>query len=187
LNDEAPAVPDPEYKVVVTGPGMEVERQISESVALSILSVVMGGGRGAASRGTGADEPSERIERGSRGLGMSEGEFLEESGAKKNFQKVTALGYFIEEELQQESFTRNDVREAFDRAREPMPGNFARDFGVAVEATFIAEVRGSNDQFHLTSTGRKAVAAKFSKEVAPRTRRRRKPKASGNGEGKAAE
>jgi hypothetical protein len=119
---------------------------------------------------------------------MSEGEFLEESGAKKNFEKITALGLYIEDELGAESFSRNDVREAFERAREPMPGNFARDFGNAIEAKWIAEVRGSKDVFHVTSTGRKAVVAKFSKDVAAsRPRRRRKSKASTNGEDKAAE
>jgi hypothetical protein len=188
MNDETPSPPEPEYKVVVTGPGMSVERPITETVALSILSVVMGGGRAPTVRSAGDhDDDAARPQRGSGGLG-SEGEFLEESGAKKNFEKITALGFYIEDEIGQDSFTRNDVREAFERAREPMPGNFARDFAIAIEAKWIAEIRGSSDQFHVTTTGRKAVVAQFSKDVtASRPRRRRRSKASTNGEEKAAE
>lgn len=190
MNDEVPTpLPDPEYKIVVTGPGLSVERKITEPVALSILSVVMGGGsRTGVLPGADTEDGVSRRLPTPLGHGMSEGEFLADSGAKKNFEKITALGAFIEDEIGQDSFTRNDVREAFERAREPMPGNFARDFAVAAEAKWIAEIRGSNDLFRLTSTGRKAIDAKFSKDVAAtRPRRRKKSKAASNGEDKASE
>lgn len=179
MEDDTPV---PSYRLTLTGGGLNLERQIGESEALSIVSIVMGGRRGDAPLRDGGSTTSDAP------TGLTEGEYLEQSGADKYPEKMLALGAYIEDELGQVSFTRNDVREAFERAREPLPGNFARDFGVALSNRWIAEVRGSKDDFHVTGTGKKIVNAKFAADARPTTRPRRRRRARpGNGDGQADE
>lgn len=175
------------YTLKLTGGGVTFERQVAEAEALAVLSIVMGGRR--------LDAPVRDGIRGteSTGLsatptGLSEGEYLEQSGADKNSERILALGAYLEDELGQQSFTRSDVREAFDRAREPLPGNFARDFALAASNRWLSEVRGSDGDFRLTGTGRKLVEARFVGDTRPsgRSRRRRRSRA-GNGDAQAEE
>jgi hypothetical protein len=75
-------------------------------------------------------------------------EALDVSGAKKNPEKIVALGQYV---LQDggETFKVEDVKAQFRRARETPPGNFSRDLGVAVKEGWIAQ--GENDEYYITN------------------------------------
>ena len=175
------------YTLKLTGGGVTVERELGEAEALSILSIVMGGRRLDAPVRDGALATGSAASPGTP-TGLTEGEYLEQSGADKYPEKIVALGAYLEDELGQQSFTRSDVREAFERAREPLPGNFARDFSVAASNRWISEVRNSDGDFRLTTTGRKLVQARFVGDARPsgRSRRKRRSKA-GQGDAQADE
>ncbi|OII00515.1 hypothetical protein [Curtobacterium sp. MCBA15_005] len=70
------------------------------------------------------------------------------SGAKRNPEKIVALGAFV---LQDggDTFKAEDVKAQFRRARENAPGNFSRDLSQAVSAGWIAE-EGAGE-FYLTT------------------------------------
>lgn len=157
------------YQLHLTGSGLSVEREISEAVALSILSVVMGG-PAVAPRLAGPSRQSGVAHSAGASTGMSDGEFLADSGAKRYPDKIVALGVYLRNEHGQESFTREDIKEAYQRAGEAIPKNFGRDFTWAISNKWIAPVIGSSSDFRVTTTGDQAVSAKFSPEVLAKTR-----------------
>ena len=55
---------------------------------------------------------------------------------------------------------RADVGARYRDARLPPPGNLPRDFAKAIRKGFLAPVRGNNDQFYVTRTGRTLLDSK---------------------------
>ena len=62
----------------------------------------------------------------------------------------------------QADFSRDDIRSRFITAREPTPGNFPRDFAVALKNGWIAEVHGKKNRFYVTAKGAQAINNNFS-------------------------
>lgn len=161
---------EPTYKLSLKGEGITVEREVSGDVARDIIAVVMGGG--VAFRGPRPPTPS-----GARGGGgMSIREFIDEAGAKKNPQIVTAIGQFLVDREGQDRFTRTDVKARFAQAGEPTPANIGRDVALAVTSGWIAE--NPRNQFYVTDSGRRAIEARFEGQKIRRPRRRAGKKAS---------
>ncbi|MDQ8043517.1 MAG: hypothetical protein REI11_02860 [Patulibacter sp.] len=73
---------------------------------------------------------------------------IEVSGAKKNPEKIVALGAYVLLDGG-ETFKAEDVKGQFRRARETAPGNFSRDLSAAVTAGWIAE--DSPGEYYLTN------------------------------------
>ena len=75
-------------------------------------------------------------------------EAIDKSGAKKNPEKIVALGAYV---LQDggETFKAEDVKAQFRRARETAPGNFPRDLSLAISNGWIAE--DAPGEFYLTN------------------------------------
>ncbi len=65
-------------------------------------------------------------------------EALDLSNAKTNPEKIVALGEYVLQDGGQ-TFKVEDVKAAFRRARETVPGNLSRDLSLAVQAGWIAE------------------------------------------------
>jgi hypothetical protein len=95
---------------------------------------------------------------------------LQVTGAKTNVEKIVALaGYFTQAESTS-SFTVNDVRQAFRRAREPLPGNLNRDVESAIKAGLLAESE-TRGEFYLTRHGDEALQTGFAVPGRPRSAR----------------
>jgi hypothetical protein len=157
-------VASPKYKLSLTGEGITVERDVSGDVARDIIALVMGGT--VTSRGTRQTTPS-----GPKGAtGKSIREFIDETGAKKNPQIVTAIGQYLIDQEGQERFTRTEVKARFAQAGEPTPANIHRDFALAVTSGWIAE--NPRNEFYVTDSGRRAIEARFEGQKIRRPRRR---------------
>ncbi len=106
-DDDSSAAATVTYELRLTGGGVAVERQVSEAQALQIVSLVMGGEP--APRAASTAPPSSRAtHRGS--LATTVGEYLDEVEAKRNPDKIVAIGAFLVDHLGKESSTREEVK-----------------------------------------------------------------------------
>ena len=160
------ATEGPTYKLSLKGKGITVEQDVPADVARDIIAVVMGGGAG--TRGPRPTAPSAGAPRTAAGVSVRE--FIDESGAQRNPQIVTAIGLYLMDHEGQERFTRSEVKNKFSQAGEPTPSNIGRDVALAVSSSWIAE--NPRNQFYVTDTGRRAIEAKFEGQKIRRPRRR---------------
>lgn len=157
------------YSISIRGTNFEMDREIEEPAALSVISLLMGGrpmaGAGPASvvkSARQAETPT--IDEGSGAHALSPGEFLSEVEAKRNPDKIVALAEYLR--LNGDStFSKDEIKDLFQAAHEPQPANFPRDFNAAAEAKLIAPVQGEKDAFYVTNTGQKAVGNRFPPEM----------------------
>jgi len=99
-------------------------------------------------------------------------EFLNTSSAKRNPDKITAIAIYLRDHLDRETFSRDDVKGLFRKAGEPVPGNYARDFAVAVSSGWIAEDHNTSGEYYVTNSGEEALAEGFQAKPT-RTKRKR--------------
>lgn len=170
-----------EYQLSLTGAGVTIQRDIPEDVALNIVALVMGG---RVSGGRPDVRGVSRVAAPVPSSGATAGEFLTDTGAKRNPDKIAALAVYMTDELGQETFSRDDIRRMFQQAGDPIPGNFTRDFTWAIRNRWIGSVIGSSSEYRVTNKGREAVDQKFSAAVLagsrqPSGKRRRQRKADG--------
>lgn len=166
MEDEKATAPD--YQLTLKGNGITIDRSISEDMAAGVIAVLMGS-RPVAIRGVGQSGATASAARPPAGS-LTAGEFVMESGAKRNPDKIAAFGVFLIDQVGNESFTREEMRQTFQRAGEPIPANFPRDFGWAIRNKWISAVIGSPNEYVITNAAREAVRNKFSKEVRATTR-----------------
>lgn len=89
-------------------------------------------------------------------------EALEDSGAKTNAEKIVAFAGTVLDEGQKETFTLEDVRPLFRRAREITPKNLSRDLDGAIRANWVAEGDEKGD-YYLTKKALEVLETGFSK------------------------
>ena len=176
--ETASAAPESEYELILKGNGVTIERKVPESVALSVIALVMGGAPAHTPlqrRSSAADAP---LGGRAAGLGVTVGEFMTAVEAKRNPDKILAFGAYLMDEMSRETFTRDEVKSMFQRAAEPVPGNFHRDFTWAVSNRWLGEQADAPGAYYVTATGRKALERKFAAEVkaASKLPRRRRPR-----------
>nr|CAD6615030.1 hypothetical protein RTCK_02748 [Rhizobium sp. TCK] len=146
-----------EFTLILSGDGIDVRRSVTPQKAALILSIVMGGdGVPPAGLSDGASatipSPPERL---------SLREFLDEVGAKKKSEQIVAIGHYMALHEGEPSFTRDQVKERFRVAREPIPANLPRDFGTALSAGLIAEDHKAPGQYYVTKSGFRAIEGRF--------------------------
>lgn len=176
------------YTVSIKGNGVVVEKSVPAEVARRVINALMAGAfsESASMSGKRSDAASAT---GSEARRISLREFLEESSARRNPDKIITIAEFVRQFEDKELFTREDIRGRFRLAGEAAPANFPRDFTWAVKNGWIAEDAKSPNSFYVTQTGRNAIANRFSSEVKkgtpqPTARRRpRKAKLMRNSEG----
>ena len=147
-----------QYKLTLTGEGIKLDKEIPEFLASQIISLVMGG------------YPTETSGIATRKLPPSGGrlslrEYMDDTGARRNAEKIVAIGAYLMLNLNQESFTKKEVKLQFKNAAEPVPGNYARDFDWAVSNGWLAPSVGSHRDYYVTKKGLEAIANKFSDEI----------------------
>jgi hypothetical protein len=147
------------FSLRLSGEGINIEQEIDQRVAVQVIQVVMGGGAptvtGLSSVGSKGDV------RSADGVPLSLREYLDKIGASKKPEQITTIAHFICDYERQDDFSREDVRSRFLTAREPLPGNFGRDFAVALTRGWIAEVHGKKNRFYVTARGVQAINNKF--------------------------
>lgn len=146
------------FALRLTGEGINIEQEVDQRAALQVLQIVMGGGLNLASLGAGATDNA----RSKDAVSLSLREYLDKIGASKKPDQITTIAHYACEYEKQEDFDREDIRSRFLTAREPLPGNFGRDFGVALKNGWLAEVHGKKNRFYVTAKGVQAINSNFS-------------------------
>jgi hypothetical protein len=159
----------PTLKLSLRGEGISFDREISQDEAARVIGLVLGGAAGFAS--------GEKSRIGTGSAATSIREFLDGVGAKTNTKKILAIGQFLIEHGGKESFTREEVRGEFRRAKESFPANYPRDFNSTIGSGWIAEVHGSPGEYYVTRKGSEALETGNSKsDGVARSRSRRQSK-----------
>ncbi len=167
------------FSVSVVGPGVTIEKKVSQTQASEIINFLMTGKAPSSAPATAAGGSNSPV-------GSSNGaaahtrrtslrEFLDDHEATRNPDKITAIGAYLEQVEGKDGFTRDDVRLKFRSAGESAPGNYGRDFSWAMQSGWIAEDPQNAGTFFVTKKGRAAIDAKFSRDVQkPQDRRFRR-------------
>lgn len=160
MTDQVPA----KIHLSLTGAGVTIEKDIEESLAAAIISIVMGGSAMplvSAPAVTAGLQPnhhpiSERL---------SLREYLDDVGAVRYPDKIVAIGRYMADHEQRDTFTRDDIKSRFKSAGEAQPGNFARDFSVTLKSGWIAEDNAASGTFYVTKKGKDVIAGGFAAEL----------------------
>ena len=152
------------YSVTIKGKGLSLDQGVSRDVALRIVNLVLAGSAAPPTElSTGATH-GHAGSADSSAEGVSIGEFIEQVGAKRNPDKITAMGVFLKDNGQ-DRFTSEELRPLFQEAGEKTPGNFSRDVRWAQTAKWIAPAAGDPNSLYVTRKGEKAVRDGFPDEV----------------------
>jgi len=160
----------PVFTLSLSGGGLSFTQQISAEQLAGVMALALGvsspsPAKTGAGGGSGGSVQAKSTER------LSLREYLDASDAKKIPEKIVAIALFLNEHEGAEMFSRDDIKSRFRSAGESQPGNFPRDFGVAVSSGWIAEDHAARGSFYVTKTGRGAVESRFAADVARIQRR----------------
>jgi hypothetical protein len=164
------------YAFSLKGAGMNFAREVDEPTARALLHIALGGP--AAVQDEQTKPASNRREQKSGSQSVRE--FLNEHQAKRNPEKIAAVGEYLAS-TGVSSFSKDDLLSQFRIARESMPRNFRRDLTWTVATGWIAEDPQNPGNFYVTQTGKNAVEGNFSAEIKKKSgfrsvRRRRRSK-----------
>lgn len=176
---------EPTYTLSLQGDGITLKRELTREVALAVINIALGGVTAAPPSGGRSGEtpaPPGGGRGGSTPIGASAppidgtpGEYIEETKARTNADKIVAFGAYLHDHKDQQRFTRVEIKGLFRAAHETPPANFGRDFRAALSSKGIAE--DTPDQHFVTKTGRGMLEQEF---TAPRPVRRARRQATGS-------
>jgi hypothetical protein len=156
-----------QYHVKITGPGINVERDIPEPLAQKLLVAALTGeakdlGQPAAGHrgipGAGHGRPSGASE---EEHADSVANYLAAAQAASIPQKITAIGNYLKKYRNKATFTQDDLEQGFEDAADSVPKNLSRDLKDTVRSGWIAAKQGEKGAYYVTGSGTKAVGAKF--------------------------
>lgn len=165
---------EPTYSLTLEGNGVTVKRDVPESVARTITALVMGGATPSSAPGIPAAGVTALPGAGRQSIR----EYLNEVGPKRNADTITAIAAYLKE-MGQETFTRDQVKDYFRKAGEPIPGNYNRDFTDALATGWIAEDHTNAGNYYITASGETAMKNGFPGKIRrPAKKRARKTNGS---------
>jgi len=179
-----------DFTLTLKGKGINVEKIVDQKTALAVLSIVWGDAPDME-----RNVPPEDQAPGGQRHSVSMGEYIDQTGASTNKERIVAIGMYLSEYKNTLTFSRSDIVAGFRSAREQMPKNMTRDLSSTAEARWIEETE-ENGIYYVTNTGVRAVQGKFGgidaasatpKTSPKKTRRRKHTKGANspeNGEGK---
>lgn len=147
---------DSEFEFTLEGPGVKISRSVPADRLPALLAVLLGtadiGDPFVVAEGTGEPESSQSRDRPRR----TPAEFLGETKAKTNAEKIAAFAWY-QEEHGESGVKREQLEGLFRQAGQTVPGNLARDIRNAEEKRLIGEDPSDPDLFYVTSTGREQL------------------------------
>jgi len=183
------------YQVSIKGPGIAVSKAVDSSIALQIVTTLIDPGtHGFAPQVPQAVAPTPSPTAAPAFTrppdATSIGEYIESLEARRNPDKIVAIGLYIKKYQGNNTFVKEDLKRYFQQAGETPPANINRDVRATLAAKWIAPATDPNAEpntYWVTNKGAQAAAQHFSAEVqktAPtkRTVRRRTNKSNGIGE-----
>jgi hypothetical protein len=91
--------------------------------------------------------------------GMSLREAITQADPKTSPETIAVIGTWLMNEEGFEDLSRQDIRDRYQDARLPPPGNYPRDFAGAIQKGFLAPTKADKSRFYVTRTGRKLLEA----------------------------
>lgn len=167
----------PQYKVSITGPGANIERDIPFEVfrrILMLLYVEETETRKGAAKPVAAEGSRARPAVGIGDAAPSLREYFDRHEASTNSGKLAAVGAFKKAYSGENSLTPEELTQAFLDAGEPSPANLPRDIKETIRKGWIARKPGEDDIYYVTGSGEKAVQANFQVVAKGGARRRRR-------------
>jgi hypothetical protein len=178
-------VDETKFKVLVSGNGVSIDREVDAELARSIINILMGGPHVPPAGSSGPKAPLNRQEHIPNHVTnerrMSLREYLDDAQAVRNPDKITAIAEYLSAEGTE--VTRDSVKSRFRAAGEAAPGNYPRDFAWAIKSGWIAEDPDRAGEYYVTQKGKKAIESKFSDEIKKATAQgasRRRKRSSGS-------
>lgn len=176
---------NPTYSLKLTGPGLSLERTLTEtevgSIILHLFSAASKAGSPTPASGVPVPSHADRFELSqedqqtnssiSRPHKTARG-YLQEFEPKRIPDKIACLGLFLREIEKRNEFTREDIKRVFQAAAEPIPTNLGRDMQWTHSVDWISPSPSDSNLYYLTHNGESAVRAKFAKAVTEKTRLR---------------
>jgi hypothetical protein len=175
---------EPTYRFTLKGEGLDFANEVGLPIARQLLNVALGGQPAAAwSERTATDQGGSAATETDQSLVQhSLREFLDYVEAKRNPEKIVAIGEYLTVQERRTDFSKDEVLGQFRVAREPVPGNFPRDFSWTLSIGWIAEDAHNRGRFYVTKTGKAAIQERFSRAIKKKSvikpARRRKGDAS---------
>ena len=143
LDDKRPAAR--QYRIKLTGPGLDLETDVTPEQAAHILEVCLTDSR----------------------LGRSRTlvEHLNRFDTKENPDKILCFASHIVDVLGCKSIEPEAIKLCYRKCGEPIPRNFPRYFREAILNRWLDELPNDPGRFYITGSGRKALQAKFTVEA----------------------
>lgn len=151
--------------MVLEGPGVSVDRVVSESVAKQVALLVIGAQVAPEQPAAGRQLALSDLERRA-----SLREWVAEFNPKRNPEKIAVIADYLARHGGKASVGRRDIAAGFEEMREPAPANLSRDIAWAIKIGWLAPTPNDPELFYVTRTGSSAVAQKFPPEVRAKTR-----------------
>lgn len=167
------------YSVKIEGNGLSLNREVSKEIGDKIVVLVLTGDYGplqsltqrnqsTANPSQPTSQPASQDTLIQNDQGPSLREFLDSCQAKRNPDKITAIGYYNKTYLNSDVFTKDDIISGFESAAEVPPKNPSRDIKWTLKSGWIAIKVGTKDNYYVTNTGKQAVEGKFPKDMLKR-------------------
>jgi hypothetical protein len=159
------------YVLKLNGLGIAIDMQVDRIKARRILDIAMSES-GDVHLDTGSPKARPDV-----GAVLSLREHLDQREATKKPEQILAIASYMLEIEGVEDVGREEIKSRFSMAREPLPANFPRDFGVVTRNGWLAPVHGKPDRYYITQSGVQALEGKFSARVRrTASSRKRSPK-----------
>ena len=167
---------DGSYRVTIDGPGVRIQREVTDDIARQLVIAVMASAESADSIATTAAQPATPgsmvtapIPTEGEGPDLSLREFMDTALPKRNPDKLTAIAVFLKRHRATPTFKPAALEKGFEDAAEPKPGNLPRDIKWAVKNGWIAPSSETPGSYYVTSAGEQAVEERFPPDLLKRT------------------
>jgi hypothetical protein len=137
-------------QVKISGPGVNVDTMTDETIARTLMAVIMGG----------STEPPRMVPpEGQQQTTLRD--FVGSSGAKSVAAQILAIAQFVRTTERKDEFTGDEIGGKFELAGLAPPADLAHDFQTAANQGWIAEDARALGHFFITSRGHEALRKKF--------------------------
>lgn len=159
-----------DFKLTLTGPGVDLSRSVSAHVAGQIMMLVVTGTTGANAPAVDRGVKGQVIQTARHSAPPSMREFFNSCNPTRGPERIAAIAYHLRTYRVLESFKKEDVVRGFEDAKEPVPKNLPRDLAWTIQIGWIAVKTGDKDTYYLTRTGNDAVENGFPDNLRRKTR-----------------
>lgn len=146
------------YIIKIGGPGIDITKEI-DAMQFARIFIIL---NSASDIPTNKPIPGSPVQIAGE-INYSSREFLNEKRPLTNPQRILTLASFLTAEGSPR-ITVDNVKNEFEKAREPLPRNFTRDFNAVIKNGWLAESQETG-QFYVTTTGEKIMAGTFQNDT----------------------